>query len=208
MSDIEDGLITNAHDLAALYAAPSDRIAQKAIDHVNHAGRAFIAASPFLILATGTDQGFDCSPKGDHPGFVKVSADGRMLLIPDRRGNNRIDSLRNLVENSRIAVLFFVPGVNETFRVNGRARISQDENLKRQFIVNNTAPTIVLIVTVEEAFQHCAKALVRADLWKVGARGRPSGVPTMGDFVAARYPGTDSQAFDASYTRQIPGDLY
>jgi PPOX class probable FMN-dependent enzyme len=130
------------------------------------------------------------------------------LFIPDRRGNNRIDGLKNLVQDPRIGLIFFVPGVNETFRVNGCARISQDNNVKRRFIVKGKEPTTVLIITVEEAFQHCAKALVRSDLWKAGARGRPQGVPTMGEFVATRYPGTDSATIDASYSRQIPNELY
>ena len=208
MADFEDRIVTSASDLAALYAPPPDHVARKAIDYINTAGRAYISASPFLVLATGSNQGFDCSPKGDQPGFVEISADGRTLFIPDRRGNNRIDGLKNLVRDPRIALLFFVPGVNETFRVSGRARISQDACLKRRFIVNGKEPTTVLIVLVEEAFQHCAKALVRSDLWKAGARGRPTGVPTHGEFVSARYPGTDSRAVDATYTRRIPNELY
>jgi PPOX class probable FMN-dependent enzyme len=208
MADFEDGIVTSADGLAALYAEPREHIAQKALDHVNAASRAFIAASPFLVLATGGHQGLDCSPKGDQPGFVEISEDGHTLFIPDRRGNNRIDGLKNLVQDPRIGLIFFVPGVNETFRVNGRARISQDAELKRRFIVNGKEPATVLIVTVEEAFQHCAKALVRSDLWRAGARGRPLGVPTMGEFVATRYPGTDSATIDATYTRQIPNELY
>jgi uncharacterized protein len=208
MAEFEDGGVTTADDLAALYAAPSDHVARKAIDHINTAGRAFIAASPFLVLATGGDQGFDCSPKGDRPGFVEVSGDGRTLFIPDRRGNNRIDGLKNLIRDSRIALIFFVPGVNETFRVSGRARISSDAGLKRRFAVSGKEPATLLIVTVEEAFQHCAKALVRSDLWRASACGRPPGVPTHGEFVAARYPGTDSRTVDATYTGRIPNELY
>jgi uncharacterized protein len=208
MTDVEDAIVTGADGLAALYAQPSERIAQKALDYVNAAGRAFVAASPFLVLATGSHQGLDCSPKGDQPGFVEVSEDGRTLFIPDRRGNNRIDGLKNLVQDPRIALIFFVPGVNETFRVSGRARISQSANLRRRFIVNGKEPTTVLIVMVEEAFQHCAKALARSDLWRAGTRDRPSGVPTMGEFVAARYPGTDRATIDAGYSRQIVDELY
>jgi PPOX class probable FMN-dependent enzyme len=124
-------------------------------------GRAFIAASPFLILATGSSQGLDCSPKGDKPGFVQIEDDGRTLLIPDRRGNNRIDSLKNLVEDPRIGLIFLVPGANETYRVNGRARVSVDPVLKQRFAVDGKEPTTVIVVSVEQAFQHCPKALVR-----------------------------------------------
>jgi PPOX class probable FMN-dependent enzyme len=208
MPDFEGDLVASVDDLRTLYAKPIERIAKKQLDHVNAAGRAFIAASPFLVLATGSRQGLDCSPKGDQPGFVEVADDGRTLLIPDRRGNNRIDGLQNLVEDPRIALIFFVPGVNETYRVNGRALISLDAELKRRFAVNGKEPATVMVVKVEETFQHCAKALVRSDLWKAGSRGRPQGVPTMGDFAAARDPEINSGSFDVWYDQQIPTELY
>jgi uncharacterized protein len=208
MTDFESSIVTSIDGLQALYAQPNERVAKKPLDHVNEVGRAFIAASPFLVLATGSRQGLDCSPKGDQPGFVQVAEDGRTLFIPDRRGNNRIDGLKNLVEDPRIALIFFVPGVNETYRVNGRAQISQDADLKRPFVVNGKEPATVMVVTVEQTFQHCAKALVRSDLWKAGSRGRPQGVPTIGDFVAARNPGIDSAAFNVTYNESIPRELY
>lgn len=200
--------VTNSDELAALYAPPSERVLKKEIDHVDMAGRAFIAASPFLILATGSSRGLDCSPKGDKPGFVQVADDGRTLLIPDRRGNNRLDSLKNLVEDPRIGLIFLVPGANETYRVNGRARVSADPALCRRFAVDGKAPTTVIVVTVEQAFQHCPKALVRSNLWRAGSQGRPKGVPTLGDFAAARTPGTDGAAYDADYARRMPNELY
>ena len=208
MADFEGSIVTSIDALGALYAQPIERIAKKPLDHINAAGRAFIAASPFLVLATGSQRGLDCSPKGDRPGFVEVADDGRTLLIPDRRGNNRIDGLKNLIEDPRIGLIFFVPGVNETYRVNGRARISVDAGLKRRFAVNGKEPATVMVVTVEETFAHCAKALVRSDLWKAGSQDRPQGVPTMGDFVAARYPGTDSAAIDVAYSQGILNTLY
>jgi uncharacterized protein len=208
MTELESSIVTSIDGLRALYAQPIERVAKKPIDHVNEVGRAFIAASPFLVLATGGRQGLDCSPKGDQPGFVQVSEDGRTLFIPDRRGNNRIDGLKNLIEDPRIGLIFFVPGVNETYRVNGRAQISQDAELKRRFAVNGKEPATIMVVTVEETFQHCAKALVRSNLWKAGSHGRPQGVPTLGDFVAARNPGIDSAAFDATYDERIPRELY
>jgi PPOX class probable FMN-dependent enzyme len=178
------------------------------LDRVNAVGRAFIAASPFLILASGSEGGLDCSPKGDRPGFVEVSDDGRTLFIPDRRGNNRIDSLRNLVASPRIALIFFVPGVNETYRVNGRARISTAAELRRRFTVNDKEPATVIVVTVEQAFPHCPKALVRSNLWKAASGARPQGVPTLGDFVAACDPGVEGAAFDAAYRQRMPNELY
>jgi len=205
---MENARITAFDQLATLYARPSERVLRKEIDHVDALGRAFIAASPFLVLASGSKDGLDCSPKGDKPGFVQVEDDRRTLLIPDRRGNNRIDSIKNLVEDPRVALIFLVPGANETYRVNGRARVSVDPDLKRRFAVDGKEPTTVLVVAVQQAFQHCPKALVRSDLWKAGSRERPKGVPTLGDFAAARTPGTDSSAYDADYARRMPGELY
>jgi PPOX class probable FMN-dependent enzyme len=205
---MENARITAVDQLATLYARPSERVLRKEIDHVDALGRAFIAASPFLILASGSKDGLDCSPKGDKPGFVQIEDDGRTLLIPDRRGNNRIDSIKNLVEDPRVALIFLVPGANETYRVDGRARVSVDPDLKRRFAVDGKEPATVLVVAVQQAFQHCPKALVRSDLWKAGSRERPKGVPTLGDFAAARTPGTDSSAYDADYARRMPGELY
>jgi uncharacterized protein len=183
-------------------------VLKKEIDHVDGVGRAFIAASPFLILASGSSKGLDCSPKGDKPGFVQVEDDGRTLLIPDRRGNHRIDSLKNLVADPRVALIFLIPGANETYRVNGRARVSIDPALKRRFAVDGKEPATVIVVSVEQAFQHCPKALVRSDLWRAGSAGRPKGAPTLGDFAAARTPGTDGATFDADYAHRMPSELY
>jgi len=208
MEALENPTLTAAEELTTLYARPLDRVLRKEIDHVDAVGRAFIAASPFLVLAIGSNQGLDCSPKGDRPGFVQVEDGGRTLLIPDRRGNNRIDSLKNLMEDPRIGLIFLVPGANETYRVNGRARISADPALKRRFAVDGKEPTTVIVVAVEQAFQHCPKALVRSDLWKAGSAGRPKGVPTLGEFAAARTPGTNSAVYDADYARRMPSELY
>jgi uncharacterized protein len=208
MDGLEDNTVTTAEALTTFYARPSERVLKKELDHVDRPGRAFIAASPFLVLATGSSQGLDCSPKGDKPGFVQVAEDGRTLLIPDRRGNNRIDSLKNVVEDPRIGLIFFVPGANETYRVNGRARVSVDPDLKRRFAVDGKEPATVIVVAVEQAFSHCPKALVRSDLWRAGSTGRPKGVPTLGEFAAARTPGTDSATYDADYARRMPSELY
>jgi PPOX class probable FMN-dependent enzyme len=208
MPDLESNIVTSLEGLATLYAPPIERTAKKELDYVNAAGRAFIAASPFLVLATGNARGLDCSPKGDAAGFVQVAEDGRTIFIPDRRGNNRIDGLKNLVEDPRIAMIFLVPGANETYRVNGRARISTEAELKRRFAVNGKEPATVMVVTVEQAFQHCPKALVRSNLWKAGSSGRPKDVPTLGGFAAARYPGIDGAAYDAEYKDRMPTELY
>jgi uncharacterized protein len=208
MDGIDNLTVTTTDELAARYARPLERVLKKELDHVDALGRDFIAASPFLVLATSGNAGLDCSPKGDQPGFVQVGDDGRTLLIPDRRGNNRLDGLKNILENPRIGLIFFIPGANETYRVNGQARISADPLLRRRFAVNGKEPATVIVVAVEQAFPHCPKALVRSDLWRAAGAGRPKGVPTLGDFAAARNPGTDSGAYDAEYAQRMPGELY
>ncbi len=154
MDDLYLSTVATLEDLGTLYAEPKGTAVTKETNHVNAAGRAFIA-SPFVVIATGGARGLDCSPKGDAPGFVQVSDDGRTLMIPDRRGNNRIDGLKNLVDDPRIGLLFLVPGSNETFRVNGRARISADPDLRRRFTVDGKDPATVTVVAVEQAFHHC-----------------------------------------------------
>lgn len=208
MDTIEQRTVTTLESLGSLYGPATPTAIRKETDHVNSAGRAFIAASPLVVIATGGPHGLDCSPKGDAPGFVEVSEDGRTVLIPDRRGNNRIDGLKNLVDDPRIGLLFLVPGSNETFRVNGRARISADPELRRRFAVGGKEPATVTVVAVEQAFHHCPKALVRSDLWRRGGAGRPHGVPTIGDFAAARDPSVDSAAHNAAYEKRIPSELY
>jgi uncharacterized protein len=208
MDTLDGYTVTTLEELAALYERPNERVLKKELDHVDALGRAFIAASPFLVLASGGPQGLDCSPKGDKPGFVQVEDDGRTLLIPDRRGNNRIDGLKNIVVDPRVGLIFFAPGANETYRVNGRARISVNPILKRRFAVDGKEPRAVIVVTVEQAFQHCPKALVRSNLWKSATGGRPKGVPTLGSFAAARNPGTDGAAYDAEYAKRMPDELY
>src|SRR5262245_53998969 len=194
MNAVTSHWVTTLEDLASIYKRPNERIMKKELDHVDALGRAFIAASPFVVLASGSDAGLDCSPKGEGPGFVQITDDGRTLLIPDRPGNNRIDGIKNLIADPRVGLIFMVPGANETYRVNGRARISTDPDLKRRFAINGKEPRTVIVVTVEQAFPHCPKALVRSDLWKASRQDRPKSAPTHGDFVAARTPGIDSEA--------------
>ena len=208
MDGIEILSVTTAEDLATHYARPLERVLKKELDHVDALGRAFIAASPFLVLATGGKGGLDCSPKGDQPGFVQVADDGRTLLVPDRRGNNRLDGLRTIVEDPRVGLIFFIPGANETYRVNGRAHVSANPELRRRFAVNGKEPATVIVVAVEQAFPHCPKALVRSDLWRAAGAGRPESAPTLGDFAAARNPGTDADTYNAEYAQRMPYELY
>jgi PPOX class probable FMN-dependent enzyme len=200
--------VTSLDQLEALYDAPSERVRLKQIPRLDEHCRAFIAASPFLILATCGSSGADGSPRGDRPGFVEV-ADDETLLLPDRRGNNRIDSLRNIVENPAVGLIFLVPGVHETFRVNGRAQISTDPVLLARFAVDGKAPKTVLVITVQEAFVQCARALVRSDLWNPARHVRRADLPSIGTILAAHTGGkVDAAAYDAEAAVTMPKTLY
>ena len=180
---------------------------RKQMDRLDELSRAFLAASPLMILATMGVQS-DNSPRGDRPGFVQV-ADDRTLLIPDRRGNNRIDSLRNIVANPRVGLLFLIPGISETFRVNGEAVISRDPALLGRFGVDGKLPRTVIVVTVLEAYIHCARALVRADLWNPARFAAPASVPSFGTMMAAHTGGfVDAAKLDEENKTRVPATLY
>jgi uncharacterized protein len=177
--------VTTMSELEALYdkPAPNGPALVKEIDRITSQYRELIEAAPFMVLATVGPEGLDCSPRGDPPGFVRVR-DEKTLLIPDRRGNNRIDSLRNIVRDPRVALLFLIPGVNETMRVIGRAEISTDPELCASFLMEGKIPRCVLVVTVERAYYQCAKALVRSKLWDPATKVERARLPTSGKILA------------------------
>ena len=178
-------LITDLDQLQAIYPAPPAPAATvKEVDWITPEYRRLIEASPFVALATSGPEGLDCSPRGDAPGFVRV-ADRRTLILPDRRGNNRIDSLRNIVRDPRVALLFLIPGSGTTFRINGRAAISVAPDLLASFAVEGAAPRTAIIVTVEAAYFQCARAIVRSGLWEPGRRAAADALPTPGAMLAA-----------------------
>ncbi len=204
----ERHLVASHEALAGLYEPPSERARLKVIDHLDEHCRAFIAASPFVVLATSGSRGADSSPRGDRPGFARV-ADPGTLLLPDRRGNNRLDSLRNIIENPAVGLLFLVPGVNETLRVNGRARISRDPALRERFPADGKLPTAVLVVAVEEAFIQCAKALVRSELWNPALHVPRSALPSPGTVLAAHTRGgVDAAGYDREAEARTRETLY
>jgi uncharacterized protein len=184
MNQTADHRVTTIEALAALYGEPYGPAIVKEIDHINPHYRKFIEAAPFFALATSGPDGLDCSPRGDAPGFVRV-ADPKTLLIPDRRGNNRIDSLRNIIGDPRVALLFLIPGVGETIRVMGRASISTDPALTQSFIVNGKGPRTVIVVAVERVFYQCTKAIVRSKLWDAGLHVDRKSLPSAGTILAA-----------------------
>lgn len=204
-------ILGDVAELSALYGPPLERSVRKQLDRLDDHCRAFIAASPFLIIGTQGPQPdgvADNSPRGDVPGFVKV-ADDRTLLIPDRRGNNRLDTLHNILRNPAVGLLFLVPGVPETFRVNGDATISRDPALIEPFAVEGKPPRTVLVVTVKEAYIHFSRALVRADLWNPAKFARPGTVPSFGTMMAAHTCGfVDGKALDEENRVRVPQTLY
>jgi PPOX class probable FMN-dependent enzyme len=193
--------ITTLEDLEALYMpVPVAASTVKVTDHITPDYRALIEASPFVALATIGPEGLDCSPRGDKPGFVRI-ADPKTLILPDRRGNNRIDSLRNVVRDPRVALLFLIPGSGTTFRVNGRAVISADPELLDSFMIDGKAPRTAIVVTVQEAYFQCARAIARSGLWKAEAQVDPRSLPTPGAMLAAM---TAGQVGGEVYDREWP----
>ena len=195
-------------DLEAVYGAPNPRSLLKEIDHLNADYRAFVEASPFIVLSSVGAQGTDASPKGDAPGFVRILNE-RLLAIPDRPGNNRIDNLRNIVEDGRVSVLFIVPGVGETLRVNGTATISADPELLASFAVQGKLPRSVILVQVQTVYFHCSKALVRSKLWERGAQETKPAVPTAGKILQHTSGGAfDGDAYDRELPERLKNTLY
>jgi PPOX class probable FMN-dependent enzyme len=208
MQQTGDHRVTTLEALGALYDKPYGPAIVKEIDRINTHYRTFIEAAPFFALATSGPDGLDCSPRGDAPGFVRV-ADEKTLLIPDRRGNNRIDSLRNIISDPRVALLFLIPGVGETIRVIGRASISTDPALTGTFIVNGKAPRSVIVVAVERVFYQCTKAIVRSKLWDparhIDRNSLPSAGTILGEISGGKVGGPDH---DRAQPQRIKETLY
>lgn len=171
--------------------------AAKCIDRLDAWARRYIALSPFCVVASADARGWcDATPRGDAPGFVRV-LDDATLVIPDRRGNNRVDTLLNVVENPRVGLLFLVPGVRETLRVNGRARISTEPDLLAAMPAQERLPSSALVVTVEEVFFHCGKALIRSELWNPDRHVPRGTIPPIGRIIAEQLGGIDADAAEA-----------
>jgi len=202
----EDFLITSQEALQAQYPAPRELVLKKVADRVDERTAAFIAASPFCLLSTAGARGPHCTPRGDAPGFVSV-LDERTLAIPDRRGNNRIDALRDIIDNPALALLFLVPGAGETLRIGGLGRISADPALRERYAVQGQVPPTVLLIEVREVFMQCQRAVLRARLW--GGRERPPEAPTGGQLLAAHTGGlVDAEAYDRESAPQVGAILY
>jgi PPOX class probable FMN-dependent enzyme len=193
-------LVHDAEALKALYGASSDASLVKEMDHITPEYRRLIEASPFMVLATAGPEGLDASPRGEYP-FVVTIEDEKTLLLPDRRGNNRIDSLANVLADPRVAMLFLIPGSGTTLRVNGVAVISVDPALTARLTVEGKAPRSVLVISVETVFFQCARAVIRAGLWDPSRHADPALLPSAGDILKAC---TEGRFDGGSYDREWP----
>jgi uncharacterized protein len=176
-------IIATIEQLEAIYGQPNDASTVKVANRVTPQYRVLIDKSPFAALATCGPEGLDCSPRGDLAGFVRVR-DEKTLMMPDRRGNNRVDSLRNIVRDPRVALLFLIPGAGSTLRVNGRAQVSADAGLLASFRMEGKAPRTVVVMTVDEIYFQCARAIVRSELWNPDRHVDPKSLPTPGQILA------------------------
>jgi PPOX class probable FMN-dependent enzyme len=193
-------IITTLDQLEAVYGEIGLASTAKVADRVTPHYRIMIEKSPFVALATSGPEGLDCSPRGDLPGFVRIH-DEKTLMMPDRRGNNRIDSLRNIVRDPRIGLLFLIPGSGSTLRVNGRGQVSTDADLLETFRMEGKTPRSVIVMTVDEIYFQCARAIVRADLWNPDKRVDPGELPTPGQILAEM---SANRVGGESYDREWP----
>ncbi|CAN5918343.1 pyridoxamine 5'-phosphate oxidase family protein [soil metagenome] len=200
-------LVTSEAELEALYGAPAGAAVFKEIGHISDHYRTFIEASPFVVLATSGPEGLDCTPRGDPAGFVRV-VDQRTIMLPDRRGNNRIDTLRNIVRDPRIALLFLIPGIGRTLRINGRAAIDTDPDLCASFTMEGKAPRSVIVVTAESVYTQCPKALVRSHLWDAGRHLPESALPSSGTIIKALQAEFDGETYDRNYPQHMKATIY
>lgn len=198
--------VTTLEQLAALYEAPRELVLKKVTDRLHAPTLRFIGLAPFCLLATAGSKGVHCTPRGDAPGFV-AALDETTLALPDRRGNNRLDALRDILENPEVALLFLVPGAGEALRVNGRARITTDPALRARFVAEGKEPATVLLVAVREVYMQCAKSIMRSSLWD--GRKRPAGLPSMGEMLAAHTAGAvEPASYDAEAPARLVATMY
>ncbi|MBI3516418.1 MAG: pyridoxamine 5'-phosphate oxidase family protein [Proteobacteria bacterium] len=205
-----DHTITTVEQLEAIYGHASGPAVIKELDYISDHYRRFIEVSPFVVLATAgpAGEGLDCSPRGDPAGFVRV-ADKKTVMIPDRRGNNRVDSLRNILSDGRVALLFLIPGIGGTLRINGRATLSTDPALCESFTMEGKLPRCVIVVTADRVYTQCPKALVRSDLWNPANHVPKSALPTGGEIMEAITKGAlNGKEYDAAYPARIKATIY
>ena len=203
-----DHIIRDLPSLEALYGEVNEVSSLKEIAYLHPHYAAMVKASPFAMLATVGPHGVDASPRGDAPGFIEI-VDDKPLLLADRRGNNRIDSLRNILSDPRVALLFLIPGIGETLRVNGTAEISVDPDLLARFSVNDKAPRSMLVIHIESVFFQCSRALIRSELWNPNRRLPRSALPSTGEMLAAvTHDRIDAETYDRELPPRLKATLY
>lgn len=199
--------ITTEAELDAIYGQPAGAAVIKELGHISDHYRRFIEASPFVVVATSGPEGLDCTPRGDPAGFVRI-VDPRTVQLPDRRGNNRIDTLRNLVRDPRISLLFLIPGVGRTLRINGHATISVEPALCASFTIEGKAPRSVVTVTVEKVYTQCPKALIRSRLWDPALHLAETDLPSSGTMMQALRDDFDGENYDRDYPARLRETIY
>ncbi|MBK1794902.1 pyridoxamine 5'-phosphate oxidase family protein [Devosia sp. WQ 349] len=202
-------VISSIAELEALYQpAPAPASLVKVSPTVTPEYARLIEASPFVALATSGPEGLDCSPRGDKPGFIRIH-DSSTLMMPDRRGNNRIDSLRNIVRDPRCALLFLIPGSGTTLRVNGRAHLSADPALLESFAIEEKAPRTVVVLQIEEIYFQCARAIMRSELWNPDHHVDPKDLPSAGQMLAAiTANAVGGESYDKSWPQRAKETLW
>lgn len=200
-------ILKTVAELEAIYGETSEASLIKVSDRLTQGYRQMMEASPLVVLATGGPEGLDCSPRGD-PGQVITIKDERTLILPDRRGNNRIDSLRNIVRDGRVALLFLIPGSNSTLRVNGRAEISVDADLLASLAIEGKLPRSAIVITIGEIYFQCARALMRARVWDREAWPDLSQLPTPGGLMRELKQDFDSQTYDREWPERAKTSMW
>ncbi|MCB0968526.1 MAG: pyridoxamine 5'-phosphate oxidase family protein [Ilumatobacter sp.] len=204
MSD-DRGLVRTIDELEALYPW-QDGMERKVTPAITPEQARYVEESPFVVIATVGPEGVDCSPRGDPAGFVRI-VDERTVMLPDRRGNNRVDTLRNIVRDGRVALLFFVPGIGVTLRINGTARLLTCPALRESFAMADKVPTSIIEVSVGEVYTQCPKALIRSDLWNAEHRTHDD-LPTVGQVMTGIVESFDVAAYDAAYPQRVADTIY
>jgi PPOX class probable FMN-dependent enzyme len=200
--------VSDIATLESIYGAPISASIKKEVDYIHPHYRKFIEAAPFAVLATSGPDGLDASPRGDPAGFVHVH-DEKTLLLPDRRGNNRIDSLRNIIHDPRLALIFLIPGIGETLRVNGRGTISTDPDLLTTFSMEGKLPLSVLVIKVDAVFFQCSRALLRSQLWNPAFHIDRSALPSAGTILQALSNAEiNGQTYDAALPERLKTIMY
>lgn len=202
--------IASIEQLEAIYGTPSAGAIAKEIDYISDHYRAFIEAAPFAALTTVAEEGTDCTPRGDPVGqFCRVQ-DEKTVLMPDRNGNNRVDSLRNIVRDGRCSLMFLIPGVGEAMRINGRAELSVEPALLESFVIDGKRPRCVVVLHVERIYFQCQKALARSKLWDPASQIARSDLPSTGTMIKALTtdPGFDAKSYDEGYPAHMARTIY